>query len=126
MTFEEDFEAEQAEENRRKKKKGEAEGTGQAKAEVSEAAVAQMKKQFGLPQSRINEILRLWSHLVGDSLAKKIGEFAREGVARASAHLHVQFDLKGGFAVVTDFLSNLSSKSLFGLKSTPDQTPKPR
>jgi hypothetical protein len=129
MTFEDDFlEEQKAEEERRKKEgKGKAEGAGamgQGKAPASEAAFALMKK-FGLPQSKVAEILRVWSHLVGDQLVKRITEFAREGVARASAHLHVQFDLKGGFAVVTDFLSSLSERSFFGLKASSDQTPRP-
>ncbi len=109
-----------------KKKRGEGTGSvGRAKAPVSDAAYVLMKK-FGMPKEKIAEILRTWAHLVGDQLARRLLEFAREGVARASAHLHVQFDLKGGFAVVTNFLSNLSGHKVFGMKATPDQTPKPR
>jgi hypothetical protein len=60
---------------------------------------------------------------VGDQLVRKLAEFAREGTARASAHLHVQFDLKGGFAVVTNFLSSLVGRNLFSPKTKPEQTP---
>ena len=121
-------ENEESEEERRKKEgKGKRDGAGsigQAKAPVSEAAFALMK-QFGLPKEKISEILRTWSHLVGDQLARRLSEFARD-TARASAHLLVQF-VKGDVAIVTNFLSNLSGHSLFGLKSAPDQSrPGPR
>lgn len=122
-----DFEnPEETEEERRKRTGGRrdegAGAMGRAKAPVSEAAFELMKK-FGLPKEKIAEILRTWSHLVGDQLVRRLTEFARD-TARASAHLLVQFDVKGGFAVVTNFLSSLAGHNLFGLKSTPDQTPR--
>lgn len=103
------------EESRRKRgegKRGEGAGSvGRAKAPVSEAAMDLMR-QMGFSKTRIAEVLRTWSNLVGDQLIRHMRDFAY-GSARASAHLLVQFDLKGGFALVTNFLSNLSEHGLY-------------
>lgn len=126
MTDYDDFQYddEELEEARKKEGKGKAEGAGAigaTKAPVSEAAFALMQK-CGLPKERIAEILRNWAHLAGDQLIRRLNEFARD-TARASAHLIVQFDVKGGFAVVTNFLSSLAGHNLFGAKSAPHQGP---
>lgn len=106
------------------KKGGETGAAGQAKAQVSDACFEIMKR-FGVPMGKITEILRTWKHFGKEEIYRRLQEHMREGVARASAHLHVQFDLKGGFALVTDFLSHLSGRHLKP-KSTPEQTPGPR
>jgi hypothetical protein len=124
MTVDDDFENEQAEETRRKKGKGEAEGAGaigRAKAPVSEASFELMKR-FGLSRAAISEILRTWSHLVDEQLVRRLSDFARD-TARASAHLLVSFDYKGGFALVTNFLSHLSDRGTVTPKAIPEKTP---
>ena len=116
-------ETEAQNEKKKGKKGGETGAAGQAKAQVSDACF-EMMKRFGVPMGKITEILRTWQHLKGEALIRQLGEFAR-GTARASAHLLVQFGRNGGFALVTDFLSNLSGRHLTP-KATPDQTPGPR
>ncbi len=124
-----DYESEEEKEERRKKEgEGKKEGAGalgRAKAPVSDAAFELMKK-FGLPKEKIAEILRTWAHLVGDQLVRRLAEYGREGLARASAHIQVLFDAKKGFAIVTNFLAHLTERNVLGLKASPDQTPKPR
>ena len=116
-------EPEDQNEKKKGKKGGEAGALGQAKAPVSEACFELMKR-FGVPMAKITEILRTWQHLKGEALIRHLAEFAR-GTARASAHLLVQFGRNGGFALVTDFLSNLSGRYVTP-KAAPDQTPRPR
>jgi hypothetical protein len=112
---------------RKKGGKGKQEGAGaigQAKTILS-PAIAECMARFGVPMEKITEILRTWAHLKGAELARRLADFAR-GTARASAHLLVQFDVRGGFALVTDFLSRLSGRNPLAPKSSPDQTPRPR
>jgi len=124
MTADSDFDENLENENeqkRRNKGEGEKEGASRARAPVSEASFELMKR-FGLSREAISEILRTWAHLVGDQLARRLMDFARD-TARASAHLLVSFDVKGGFALVTNFLGHLSGRNQAAPKAAPDQTP---
>jgi len=105
--FEDDKESQAADKG--KKGKGKFTGTdamGQTKAAISPAFFDAMKR-FGATMEQITRILREWSHIKGNELAKRLAEFAR-GTARASAHVLVQFNRDGGFALVTDLLLHLS------------------
>ncbi|MDD5586061.1 MAG: hypothetical protein PHY92_03775 [Alphaproteobacteria bacterium] len=114
-------------EERKKKGKGEQEGAGAAglSKTILSPAIAECMARFGVPMEKITEILRTWTHLKGAELARHLADFAR-GTARASAQLLVQFDAKGGFALVTDFLSKLTGRNPAAPKAAPDQTPHPR
>lgn len=109
-----------------KRKKEEGENAGFVRTTLSPAIAACMAK-FGVPIEKITEILRSWSHLKGEALMRRLVEFI-SAPARASAHLLVQFDVRGGFALVTDFLSKLTGRnSSLTTKPTADKNqPKPR
>ena len=105
--YEDDKEKETA--GKGKKGKGKFTGTGamgQTKAAISPAFFDLMKR-FGASMEQITRILREWSHLKGEELAKRLADFAR-GTACASAHALVQFSRDGGFALVTDLLLYMS------------------
>jgi len=109
----------------RSKKRGEEEGkAGITKTSLSPALAACMAR-FGVPIDKITEILRNWSHLTGEALLRRLMDFVRVP-ARASAHLLVQFDARGGFALVTDFLSKLTGRVSPSSKAEPGKRPGPR
>lgn len=109
----------------RRKKRGEGEESGEGglvKTAVPPGLAVTMAR-FGIPMSKITEILRTWSHLTGEALKRVIVDFFRVP-ARASAHILVQFDTKKGFALVTNFLSHLAGRDKTPAAKPPhDQTP---
>lgn len=120
-------EEEDGERTRRTKKGGkdEAGSAGQAASDIPPAIAACMAR-FGVPMARITEILRTWKEHKGEALKRVLLDIA--GVpARASAHLLVQFDARKGFALITNFLTYLSShEKTPASKVMPGRRPGPR
>jgi hypothetical protein len=111
MTDEIENEQEDQATGERKKGSGRADGAGAAgigKAQVSVAFFDTMKR-FGVSMENITRILREWKQLSIEELKSKITDFGQY-TARASAHLLVQFSSTLGFALVTDFLQELSGR----------------